>query len=612
MAGRWECSLRRMNDATRGTWWAIIPIGGGFAASPDGPYLAFVRLPTWEWEHVLISAMTVSVIVVGALFWNLWVRWQTRRQVAVAQYDLEEQRKTEFALRESERRLATLLGNLPGMAYRCRNDAVWSMEFLSDGCRELTGYQASDVVHSEKIAYADLIHPDDREQVWEGVQAAVQERRPFKLVYRIRTADAQEKYVWEQGCGVFSAVGELVALEGFITDITEQMTLVSLLQASEAKYRAIFDGANDAILIRDIHTGQVLEVNRKMTEMYGYTYDEARHMSIGELSAGAPGYTNDDALRIVGEMRRRNEPLRFEWKARSKAGRVFWIDANIASISLNGQERLVAIIRDIDQRKRNEAELERHRHHLEEMVRERTALAEHRASQLRRLAAEVTQAEERERHRIARILHDQLQQILVAARLKTSLLRRRAPDAGLLSTVEQLDRLLIEAIRESQSLTVSLSPPVLYDRGLIGGLEWLARQTQKDHELTVHLTTDAGAEPAELDTRILLFQATRELLLNVVKHAQASCAWVELSQSDNGRLHLVVADDGVGFNTADPPTSGSTSGFGLFSIRERLELIGGRLEVESAPGSGTRVTIEVPAPPPEAAQPSSTACPNAR
>ncbi len=191
-------------------------------------------------------------------------------------------------------------------------------------------------------------------------------------------------------------------------------------------------------------------------------------------------------------------------------------------------------------------------------------------------------------------------------------MRRRAPGAGLLSTVEQLDRLLIEAIRESQSLTVSLSPPVLYDRGLIGGLEWLARQTQKDHELTVHLTTDAGAEPAELDTRILLFQATRELLLNVVKHAQASCAWIELSQSDNGRLHLVVADDGVGFNTADPPTSDSTSGFGLFSIRERLELIGGRLEVESAPGSGTRVTVETPAPPPEAAQPSSTACPNAR
>ncbi len=182
---------------------------------------------------------------------------------------------------------------------------------------------------------------------------------------------------------MFSAAGELVALEGFITDITEQMTLVSLLQASEAKYRAIFDGANDAILIRDIHTGQILEVNRKMTEMYGYTYDEARQMSIGELSAGEPGYTNDDALRIVGEMRRRNEPVRFEWKARSKAGRVFWIDANIASISLNGQERLVAIIRDIDQRKRNEAELEGHRHHLEEMVRERTALAEHRASQLR-------------------------------------------------------------------------------------------------------------------------------------------------------------------------------------------------------------------------------------
>jgi PAS domain S-box-containing protein len=581
-------------------WWAAILIGGGFAASPNGYPPAFRGSPMWDWEHVLIDATTVLVIIVGVLFWGFRLSWQTRRQAAVAQRELEEQRKTEFALRESERRLATLLGNLPGMAYRCRNDAAWSMEFVSDGCRELTGYQAADVVYNRKVAYGDLILPDDRGQVWDGVQAAVRERRPFKLVYRIRAADAQEKYVWEQGCGVFSAEGDLVALEGFITDITEQMKLVALLQASEAKYRAIFDGVNDAILIRDIRTGQILEVNHKMTEMYGYTRDEACQMSIGELSAGEPGYTNEDALRIVGEVRERNEARRFEWRARSKTGHVFWIDVNIARISLDGQERLVAIVRDIDQRKRIEAELERHRHHLEEMVRERTSLAEHRASQLRLLAAEVTQAEERERHRIARILHDQLQQILVAARLKASVLRRRVHGDSLLPTVEQLDDLLSEAIRESQSLTVSLSPPVLYDRGLIGGLEWLARQTQESHGLTVHLTADARAEPAELDTRILLFQAVRELLLNVVKHAQASHASVELRQCDKECLHLVVADDGVGFNPATPSTGGSANGFGLFSIRERLELIGGRLAVESAPGSGTRVTIETPVELPEA------------
>lgn len=118
--------------------------------------------------------------------------------------------------------LFTLLSNLPGMAYRCRDDRDWTMEFVSEGCHELTGYYPSDLLENRVISYAELIHPDDREAVWEDVQAALKYRKPFQLQYRIINKSGAEKWVWEQGRGVYGREGRLEALEGFIADITER------------------------------------------------------------------------------------------------------------------------------------------------------------------------------------------------------------------------------------------------------------------------------------------------------------------------------------------------------------------------------------------------------
>ena len=133
--------------------------------------------------------------------------------------------RAEGALSERERSFKTLLGNLPGMAYRCSNDPAWTMVYVSEGVAELTGYQPEDLIGSAKTAYGDLIHPDDRKQVWEAVQKAVGQKGKFTMNYRIRTAGGEERRVWEQGQGVFAPTGELLALEGFITDITEKQLL---------------------------------------------------------------------------------------------------------------------------------------------------------------------------------------------------------------------------------------------------------------------------------------------------------------------------------------------------------------------------------------------------
>jgi protein-histidine pros-kinase len=134
--------------------------------------------------------------------------------------DITERQQVQEKLRESQRTLSTLMGNLPGMAYRCRNDGDWTIEFASEGCLQLTGYRCSELVGTRTLG--QLIHPEDRKRVWNEVQAALEQRESFRLVYRMTTASGNEKWVWEQGCGIFSADKVLVALEGFITDITEQ------------------------------------------------------------------------------------------------------------------------------------------------------------------------------------------------------------------------------------------------------------------------------------------------------------------------------------------------------------------------------------------------------
>jgi PAS domain S-box-containing protein len=136
-----------------------------------------------------------------------------------------ERKRADEALRESQRILSTLISNLPGMAYRCRDDAEWTMLFVSQGSLELTGYPPEELVGSHELTYGQLIHPDDKAMVREDVRAALRERRHFEIIYRILTPHEPEgeKWVWERGQGVYAADGELTAVEGFITDITERV-----------------------------------------------------------------------------------------------------------------------------------------------------------------------------------------------------------------------------------------------------------------------------------------------------------------------------------------------------------------------------------------------------
>jgi signal transduction histidine kinase len=215
---------------------------------------------------------------------------------------------------------------------------------------------------------------------------------------------------------------------------------------------------------------------------------------------------------------------------------------------------------------------------------------------LRLLADQVVSSEQKERKRIAAIIHDHLQQMLVASKMQLDLTARRIENQEYdlaSANLKRSEEYLSQAIHTAKSLTVQLHPPVLYEAGLIPAFQWLAEQFKKDHDLNVvpHLQEMPFKIPDNL--KIMIFESVKELLFNVVKYANVNTAEL-FSRCEQGKLIILVKDQGSGFDVKDTNDASSGKGFGLFSIRERLKLIGGELRIVSQSQSGTQVEITVP------------------
>ncbi|WP_437536913.1 PAS domain-containing protein [Sorangium sp. So ce726] len=176
-----------------------------------------------------------------------WMDWSAAAPagegiVHVILHDVNDLHESERVSRERERFLSSVFGSLNGMVYRCRNEPDWPLDFITAGCEQLTGYSSEDYVQ-HRVMFGHLIHPDDQRRVWDEVQAALAVRQPFTLRYRIRTARGDERWMYEQGCGVHDEDGKVLALGGYIIDVTERVladeTLAEKLRVIEAQAEVI-------------------------------------------------------------------------------------------------------------------------------------------------------------------------------------------------------------------------------------------------------------------------------------------------------------------------------------------------------------------------------------
>ena len=271
-----------------------------------------------------------------------------RQQLLMTSHDITERKRGEEAIRESERRLTTLLSNLPGMAYRCRNDAEWTMEFVSAGVRQLTGYAPEDIIGNRRISYGRIIVPEDRDRVWNQVQKALAQKVPFILEYRIRTVTGEERWVWEQGRGIFGENDALTCLEGFVMNITEHKLAEDALRQSEQSYRNLFELESDALFLVDAGSHAILDCNQAAQKLYGYRREELLKLKAEDVS-GEPEKTRQ----TVGSGQY-FIPVRWH---RKKDGTRFPVEITASRIQHQGRPAELTALRDITERKRAEAAL---------------------------------------------------------------------------------------------------------------------------------------------------------------------------------------------------------------------------------------------------------------
>jgi signal transduction histidine kinase len=215
-------------------------------------------------------------------------------------------------------------------------------------------------------------------------------------------------------------------------------------------------------------------------------------------------------------------------------------------------------------------------------------------NRLRSLASALSLAEEQERRKIADEVHEQIGQNLAFAKIKLGKIRELAISGNLGDAVDEVIKVIDETIEETRALVFQVSSPILYELGFVMAVESLTRQSQKQHGISMAFEDDGQPKPLSDDVRVLLFQAVRELLANVVRHAQAKTAKVSIAKGGD-EIIVDVKDDGIGFEPAQiGPAMDQEMRFGLFSIRERLESLGGSIQIESKRGHGTLVTLSAP------------------
>ncbi len=284
--------------------------------------------------------------------------------IALAQ-DITERKKAEKALAEREREYFTLINNLPGFVYRCVNDKDWTMYFISGGCEEITGYKPDELINNRAISFNNIIHPDYRDKLhhlWDEILAT---HNVFEFEYPIFTKSGQLKWVWERGRGVYSEQGNLLFLEGFITDVTEKRLASDLLKASEEKYRLVIEHLPDAVVIH--REGRFLFANSAALNLVGAkSFNDIKDIPITNFVH--PDF-RELVIKRINETLKTNSPLPLiEEKFIRLDGQIVEAEATAIPIIYDGEKAVQTIIRDITERKRAEIEIRESQQKLEALV----------------------------------------------------------------------------------------------------------------------------------------------------------------------------------------------------------------------------------------------------
>ena len=383
-------------------------------------------------------------------------------------------------------------------------------------------------------------------------------------------------------------------------------------QSNETLYlfKKAFEITQLGVTITDLE-GKILYTNPAEADMHGYTVEELIGKDVRIFAP--PKLWDPMTLEQIKKMKRiKRESINIR-----ENGSTFYVQL-MSDVVTNADGCPIGIVtscEDISERKLAEKMLQKACDELEKRVKERTEeltkineqlqqdITERKKAeekirvyqgQFRSLIVKLALLEEHERKRISEELHDNISQNLALSKIKIAAIKESVSSAGVAGDLGEIQKLIGEAIQFTRSLTFELSPPVLYKLGIEAAIEWLTDKTQEKYGIIIDFVSDGRLKNVNGKISILLYKTVRELLMNMVKHAQASKAKVAIGR-DGNNIRIAVDDNGIGFDVEKLyGDSGKIETFGLFSINERINYLGGTIKIKSMPGQGTLVDLLVP------------------
>jgi PAS domain S-box-containing protein len=495
------------------------------------------------------------------------IEFEGRPAVLSIARDITKRKITEEALGESEQFAGTVISSVAeGIVVYDKNlhYKLWN-KFMED----VSGVPAQDLLGKCALD----VFPALRQKGVDKLLRRALAGEVVKLPDTHFVVPQNRKSVWLAGCYFphRNAKSEIIGVIAFLQEVTERRKIERSLRASATRFRSLIENAPESICIsRD---GKIIYLNPMFRKIFSFNDSDSLE-----------GRTIFDyvAPQCHAEIEKRNQsreagepvPGQYESIGLRKDGSQFPIQICANSIPLSEGIATLAFISDITERKQAEEKLLAYQ------------------GQLRALASKLSLTEERERHRLATVLHDRIGQNLALCRIKLEMCEAQAAHTPLEPELEGVLGTLKEIIAETRALTFELSPPVLYEVGLDAALNSLAEYIQKQSGIRCVCQIEGEPAPISNDLRAILFQAARELMINAVKHSQANEIFVNL-KFENEQAVLIVRDNGRGFRPYANQKA-NISGFGLFSLRERLIPFGGACDIRSEPGQGACISLTAP------------------
>ncbi len=511
---------------------------------------------------------------------------QRRPHTAIGSaYDITDRKTAEMELRntrqQQEQKIRERTAALAASEEKWRSLVAAAPDHIivlsSDEVVEYVNRDPPDITVGEMIgrpAY-DFLLPEYHDMVRQSIRDVLETGQVRK--YEVLSEFSSGRRVW-YACrmGPYRIHGRIVGVIAIATDVTDQKQTQSLLALRTRQLEALANNAPDPIF--RVSPGlRFAFVNTRMAKLLGEQPSDLIGRRCEE--SGMPADACEHWRRRLAQVFETGRPEVVEVIVPVPDGERHFQSHLVPEMSDDGRtvESVLGISRDITDLKQAQKKLLDYQR------------------QLRSLASQLAVAEERQRREIAAGLHDRIGQSLAALKLDIGLLMRSLPDE-LHPQTEEILEILGQIMDDTRSLTFELCPPMLYEVGLEAAIEWLAGQFAQAHGLEVEVIDDGRDKPLDEDLRGLTFQAVRELLINVTKHAEADHVRISVKRED-GQICLAVSDDGVGFDVDKAlaiHSSDNGGGFGLFNIRERISHFGGRMEAESEPGFGSSLHLILP------------------